>query len=229
MPRPHALTAAVRAELARLADAARAPEMQRYMKSAMPYRGVPAAVQRRAYRALFAAHSLTDAGTWQRVVVALWTGARYREERYAAIELLSDRRYRAFRTLAVLPLYERLIVEGAWWDLVDGIASHLLGELLRDDPAAMKKEMRRWARDGNLWKRRSAIICQLTLKEATDLTLLADCIEPNLADRDFFIRKAIGWALRQYAWWDPEWVKNYVGRLGERLSPLSRREALKNL
>ncbi len=225
----HALTMAIRRELGRLADPVRAPQMQRYAKSAMPCRGVPAPVQRAAYAVLFAAHPLEDAAIWRRVVVELWTGAKYREERYAAIELLSDRRYRAFRTLDVLPLYERLIVEGAWWDLVDGIASHLLGELLQVDPRAMKPAMRRWARDRDLWKRRSAIICQLGSKAETDRRLLARCIEPNLDDRDFFVRKAIGWALRQYARTDPAWVQGYVERLGDRLSPLSRREALKHL
>jgi len=203
--------------------------MQRYMKSAMPYRDVPTPVQRRASRELFATHPLADADTWARVILELWSGATYREERYAAIELLSDRRYRPFRTLERLPLYERLIVEGAWWDLVDGIATRLLGELLRADPAAMSRAMRTWARDANLWKRRSAILCQIGFKTDTDLRLLYACIEPNLADPDFFIRKAIGWALRQYAWSDPKEVKRYVREKGSALSTLSRREALKNI
>jgi hypothetical protein len=89
--------------------------------------------------------------------------------------------------------------------------------------------MHRWSRDPVLWKRRSAILCQLGFKERTDLSLLYDCIEPNLDDTEFFIRKAIGWALRQYAWTDPIEVRRYVRELGDRLSPLSRREALKNI
>ena len=88
--------------------------------------------------------------------------------------------------------------------------------------------MRAWSRDPNLWKRRSSIICQIKRKEATDLVLLRDCIEPNLADPDFFIRKAIGWALRDLAWTDLDTVEDYVARHADRLSPLSRREALKN-
>ena len=106
----------------------------------------------------------------------------------------------------------------------------------------MSKLMRRWARDEHMWKRRSAILCQLGFKRGTDLALLYDCIEPNLADnhstretrsslmaREFFIRKAIGWALRQYAWTDPGEVKRYVTSNKSRLSPLSIREALKNV
>ena len=80
-----------------------------------------------------------------------------------------------------------------------------------------------------MWLRRTSIICQLGAKESIDLDLLTTCIEPNLADREFFIRKAIGWALRQHAWTDPAWVQDYVRRHEDRLSPLSRREALKNV
>jgi 3-methyladenine DNA glycosylase AlkD len=86
-----------------------------------------------------------------------------------------------------------------------------------------------WSTDENLWKRRVAIICQIAFKKDTDLELLYANIEPNLEDRDFFIRKAIGWALRAYAWTDPEEVARYVRAHETRLSPLSRREALKNI
>ena len=101
----------------------------------------------------------------------------------------------------------------------------------------MSKLMRRWSRDPHMWKRRSAILCQLGFKGDTDLKLLYDCIEPNLDDnhsgslvaRECFIRKAIGWALRQYAWSNPREVKRYVKANTSRLSGLSVREALKNI
>ena len=89
--------------------------------------------------------------------------------------------------------------------------------------------MRRWSTDEHMWKRRASILCQLGFKRETDLDLLYACIEPNLGDKDFFIRKAIGWALRQYAWTDPGEVKSYVESHGDRLSPLSVREAMKNI
>ena len=93
----------------------------------------------------------------------------------------------------------------------------------------MKPLMRRWAVDRNLWKRRSAILSQLGFKGQTDLDLLYACIEPNLDRPEFFLRKAIGWALRQYAWTDPREVKRYVKANQARLSPLSVREATKNI
>jgi 3-methyladenine DNA glycosylase AlkD len=89
--------------------------------------------------------------------------------------------------------------------------------------------MRTWSTDPNMWKRRVSIICQLKFKRETDLDLLYANIAPNLAAREFFIRKAIGWALRQYAWTDPREVARYVRANESRLSGLSRREALKNI
>ena len=88
--------------------------------------------------------------------------------------------------------------------------------------------MRRWSRDDDLWRRRSAILCQLTFKARTDLDLLYACIEANLDDSDFFLRKGIGWALRQHARTDPEWVREFVAT-HPALSPLSRKEALRHL
>jgi 3-methyladenine DNA glycosylase AlkD len=131
--------------------------------------------------------------------------------------------------MASIPMFEEMIVTGAWWDFVDVIAGRHLGDILRTDPARMSARMRRWARDTNMWKRRAAILCQLSFKRDTDPTLLFDCIEPNLADTEFFIRKAIGWALRQYAWTEPRTVKRYVNANRKRLSTLSIREALKNI
>jgi len=162
-------------------------------------------------------------------VLQLWRGATHREERYAAIVLSGDKRAAAFQTPAVMPLYEEIIVTGAWWDYVDEVASHRVGPILRDHPAAMRKMMLAWSKSDDMWKRRTSIICQLGFKKDTDLDLLYACIEPPLDSKEFFLRKGIGWALRQYAWTDPAEVKRYVRRYKDRLSSLSQREALKNV
>lgn len=224
-----ALVSAIRESLALAADPDRAPAMQGYMKSALPYFGVRAPVQRHIFRDVFGAHPLINVDAWRATVLALWREAAYREERYAAIDLAGAHRYRAFRTTAVLPMYEEMIVTGAWWDFVDAIATRQFGELLAREPQAMREAMLASSRDDDLWKRRAAIICQVNRKRETDVELLHRCIEANLDDRDFFIRKAIGWALRAHAWADPESVRATVERLSDRLSPLSRREALKNI
>ncbi|HEX9098203.1 MAG TPA: DNA alkylation repair protein [Candidatus Dormibacteraeota bacterium] len=222
------LATRIRAELAAAADPARAPGMQAYMKSTMPYRGVHMAGLRALCKRVFAEHALASREEWQAEVLDLWRRARFREERYAAIELAANKRYAEFRTTKALPMFEEMIVSGAWWDYVDAVA-HLVGELLRSQPKQMRPVMRAWSKDPNLWKRRVSIICQVSFKKDTDLELLYANIEPNLADRDFFIRKAIGWALRAYAWTDPAEVARYVRLHTPELSGLSRREALKNI
>jgi 3-methyladenine DNA glycosylase AlkD len=127
-----------------------------------------------------------------------------------------------------MPMLEEMVVTGAWWDLVDELAT-VIGELLRHQPKQVRPLMRRLSTDPDLWKRRISIICQLKFKRDTDLELLYANIEPNLSDRDLFIRKAIGWALRQYAWTDPREVARYVRSNESRLSGLSKREAMKNI
>ena len=237
----HPLVLEVRAALEKAADSAKAPKMQAYMKSAMPYRGVSGPEQKAIWRRLFQAHPLSSRAEWQTVALALWRGAAFREERYAAIALTDLRAYAAHRTMASMPMFEEMIVSGAWWDFVDAIATHHLGDVLRVDRFGMSKLMRRWSKGSDMWKRRAAILCQIRSKRETDLALLYDCIESNLSDdstrtRDgslmasqFFIRKAIGWALRQYAWVDAREVTRYVRKNRGRLSNLSVREALKNV
>jgi len=157
----------------------------------------------------------------------LW--AHYREEWYAAVELTGVRAALPYQTPDALPLYEEIIVSGAWWDIVDGVAKHRLGLLLQEHPRPMRRAMLAWSRDDDMWKRRASILCQLKFKADTDLELLYACIEPSLSSKEFFLRKAIGWALRQYAWTDPREVQRYVRDHDAELSGLSRREALKNL
>ena len=223
------LLALLRTELARAGDPQKTAAMQAYMKSAMPYRGVQTPVQRAITRRLFAAHRLQTAGEWRETCLTIWRTAEYREERYAAIELTGFKYYREWQTLDTLPMYEEMIVSGAWWDFVDVIASARLGPLLRQYPARMRSKMLQWSRGRNLWKRRSAILCQLTFKSETDLALLYSVIEPSLGSKEFFLQKAIGWALRQYAWSDPREIRRYVRADADRLSALSKREALKNI
>ncbi len=202
--------------------------MRAYMKSELPFFGVPSTPTRLIARQALDRHPLPTFEAWRDTVLALWREATHREERYLALEIAAHRRHRGFRTRDALPLYEELIVTGAWWDLVDGVA-HMLRDLVREDHDWMAARMREWARAADEWKRRAAIISQLGLRSSTDMVLLRACVEPNLGDSSFWIRKAIGWALREYAKTAPDVVRAYVEELGPRLSPLSRREAMKHL
>ena len=219
---------AVIAALREAADPARAPQQQAYMKSAMPFFGVGVPQCRRIAGAVFKAHPLPDAGAWEAAILDLWRNAAHREERYAAVELLLFRPYARWLEPARLPLVEELVVTGAWWDYVDAIAGRGVGAMLAAHPLPMKAALREWAHDDDIWKRRTAILAQLRAKQATDTELLADAIRPSIGEPEFFLRKGIGWALREYSKTDPEWVTAFVRRHAA-LSTLSRREALKHL
>jgi 3-methyladenine DNA glycosylase AlkD len=194
----------------------------------MPYHGVPTPVADKVFKSVFAPLEFADSESWRQAVLYIWRNARFREERYGAIALARQRRFAAYKTIEALPMYEEMIVTGAWWDFVDTIAAHGIGGLLRTNKRPMNRTMLRWSRSRDMWKRRTSILCQLTFKKDTDLQLLYACIEPSMDSTEFFLRKAIGWALRQYAWTDPGEVRRYVQKNVARLSPLSRREALKN-
>ena len=214
--------------LAPIAEPARAPQMQAYMKSEMPYLGVTAPKLRAALRGLFATYPFDSAEGWRTDVLALWRSAKVREERYAALQLTGHRKAKPFQTLDALPMYEEMIVDGAWWDYVDEIAANRIGPLLAAYPKEMAKTMRAWSTSPNMWKRRTSILCQLGFKDAIDLELLHACIAPSIESKEFFLRKAIGWALRQHARVDPAEVARYVTAHPE-LSGLSKREALKHV
>ncbi|HKW40703.1 MAG TPA: DNA alkylation repair protein [Gemmatimonadales bacterium] len=213
--------------MAAAANPTRAAGMQAYMKSTMPYYGVNMPALRAMTRMLFATSPMS-CREWHETILQLWRGARHREERYVAQILLEMKPIRDCLTPRDMPWLEEMVVTGAWWDLVDELAT-IIGDVLRRYPKQMRPLMRTWSTDTNLWKRRVSIICQLRFKRDTDLELLYANIEPSLADRDFFVRKAIGWALRQYAWTDPQEVARYVRENESRLSGLSKREALKNI
>lgn len=217
-----AIVDSIRRDLREAADPALAPAQQAYMKSAMPFLGVRVPQVRRIART--AAAGETDAATLRESALELWRSATHREDRYAASALMALRPVRA--RLDMIDVHEEMIRTGAWWDHVDEV-THRLTETLDVHPSATTPLLLAWSRDPDQWIRRSSIISQLGRRRSTDVVLLAAVIEANVADPGFFIRKAIGWALREYARTDPEWVREYVA--SHDLSALSRREALKHL
>jgi 3-methyladenine DNA glycosylase AlkD len=217
----------VRSGLAAAGDPDAAVAMQAYMKSAMPYHGVRVPEVRRIARRVYDASPIDGRRAWEATVRAMYDEATHREERYAALALVAHRLYRPYADGQSMPLYEHLIRTGAWWDLVDE-TSHRVGDALRADRRAVTAAVELWIGSDSLWLRRASIICQVGHRADTDLALLARAIEPNVADSDFFVRKAIGWALRDISTTDPAWVRAFVDD-HEGLSPLSRREALRKL
>jgi 3-methyladenine DNA glycosylase AlkD len=218
------LVASIRRTLRDHADPGIAPGQQAYMKSTMPFLGVRVPEVRRLTKAAAREHPPADLRDLEQTARTLWDDATHREERYAATALTGLRIARG--RMELLPLYEHMAVTGAWWDHVDEVA-HRIAALHDAHPETTAAIARRWSTSDDLWLRRLAILGQLGRKDRVDLALLADLIEPNLADTEFFIRKAIGWALREAARVDPDWVRTFVEE--HELSPLSRREALKHL
>lgn len=223
------LVALVREVLAGAGDPERAAGQQRYMKSEMPYWGVTLPQIRTLLKPLLKEHPPVSREAWEATVRALWDEATHREEWYAAVMLAQHPAARGWLDPASLDLWRHLVTTGAWWDVVDEVAADLVGAVLAGHREEVTPVIRAWAVDEHLWLRRTAVICQLGAKERTDLDLLRFAIESNVDSTSFWLRKAIGWALRQYARTDPEWVRAEVDRLGGRLSGLSRREATKHL
>jgi len=175
------------------------------MTSDLPFLGVRVPDTRRIARAVVAGES--DA---ERIIAdaqQLWDAASHSEERYAAMMLLAVPPARA--DLRIVPVIERMVRTGGWWDVTDELSGRVR-ELLEAHPRDGEALVRGWCVSEEMWLRRLAILSQLGRRGQTDLHLLADTLGPNLRDGEFFIRKAIGWALRDAARSYPEWVEAYV-------------------
>ncbi|MCF7800702.1 MAG: DNA alkylation repair protein [Candidatus Marinimicrobia bacterium] len=216
----------VRKELQHRADPAKAPKMQQYVKSPLPFYGVQSAGQKEVWRIVRQNFPVLNWNDYEETVKTLWFQAEQHEEKYLAISILNG--YPKLRIPRAMSLYETLLVSCWNWDLLDGIAGGSVGRLLIKDPS-LESWLVKWSQSDNFWMRRAAIIGQLNLKERTNAPLLFSFCEKMAHEKEFFIRKAIGWALRQYARTNPVAVKAFVEKMEDRLSGLSRREALKHL
>lgn len=212
------------------ANAERAEQQQTYMKSTMPYYGLQAATLKLALKPLLAAHRFHERSEWERAMLTLWDNATHREMLYSSIAIARHRRYREWREQPEsLHIWEHMTRSGAWWDVGDEIAIHLVGQVLRANMDDVTPIIRQWAMDEHLWIRRAAMLCQIRFKTDTDRDLLAACITPNLGHPDFFSRKAVGWSLREFSRTDPDWVRMFVDAHAAAMAPLSKREALRLL
>jgi 3-methyladenine DNA glycosylase AlkD len=216
----------VTAELRRLADPAKAPAMAAYMKTAQPFYGVPTPIRTLILREVRDRFVPLDQKSYERNVLALWK-LPYREERYCAIAYA--RQHAEFITPSALRLYERMIRDGAWWDFVDEIAVNLVGGVLGNFRPETRPMIERWIDDPDMWIRRTAILAHLKHKNATDAAQLFDHCLRRAHEREFFIRKAIGWALREYSKTDPRAVRAFLAKNRQRLSKLSFDEGSKHL
>lgn len=210
--------------LAVRANSAKAGPMAAYMKTDMPFFGVQSPARREVARMLKASYPPDGNDDYRAQIDALWS-LPHREEKYLALDLAMA--YRRHIVMANLDLYRRLIVEGAWWDFVDEVATGLVGKLLLTNREAMTPILYRWVDDPDMWIRRTALISQVGHKSATDPVMLFDFCVRRAGEKEFFIRKAIGWALREYSKANPEAVRGFLAEHSGQLSGLSLREASK--
>lgn len=197
------------AALLPLADPSRAAGMASYLRDQFPFLGIPAPARRAAVRGL-----LPRQVDWD-LVDACWDRPE-REYQYVACDHLRKARLEH----GDLPRLRSLVVTKSWWDTVDALAKPV-------GTVASAKDMRAWAVEEDVWVRRVAILHQLGRKDQTDAGLLGEILAANLDSGEFFIDKAVGWALREYSKTDPAWVRGFLA--SHEVSVLSRREGSKYL
>ena len=216
----------VRSKFEALADPVKAGPMAAYMKTDMPFYGIQKPDRETVHRELKKRFIPSNRREYEAAVRALWE-LPHREEKYAAIEFAIM--HEPFITPASLPLYERLVREGAWWDLVDGVAVVLVGGVLLRERAKVKPLIEEWVEDEDLWIRRTALLAHNKHRKKTDYQQLFDHCLRRAPEKEFFIRKAIGWVLREYSYAEPERVRDFLTNHRCVLSGLSYREGAKQL
>jgi 3-methyladenine DNA glycosylase AlkD len=207
------------------ADPVRAQAAAAYMRHVVPFLGIPAPERRALSRTVAAGAGRPDERDCTAIALRCWRLPE-REYQYFAVDYL--RRHVGHCTSGFLPVLHHLVTTVPWWDTVDLLAAHVAGPLVTADPA-LARDMDRWIDDPGLWVARTALLHQLRYREATDADRLFGYCLRRADHPDFFIRKAIGWALREYGKTDPVAVRDFVEGARTRLAPLSVREALRNL
>lgn len=225
-PLTDSLVNIARKELSALSDARKAREMAAYMKTDMPFFGVQKPEREKVLKVLKRECPPDSRTAYEQSIRSLWNEPE-RECKYLAIRYA--RAFPAHIVPASMPLYQRLIIEGAWWDFVDEVAIQIVGPLLLREPVRLEPMMTKWLQAKHLWLRRSAIVVRIKHKDQTNQARLFKACEQCLQENEFFIRKAIGWALREYAKARPEAVRRFLREHREELSTLSFREASKHL
>ncbi len=219
----HPYVASLRTLFEQNANPAQAAPMKKYMRDEFEYLGIKSPQVKALFRQAIRENGLPSLEELDRVVRELWDLPQ-REYQYLAISLM-ERLEKKLPSDAIKTL-EYMVTHKSWWDTVDNI-SHIVGIHFKHYTEVREKYLAKWRASDNFWLRRTAILFQLDYKEETNFDLLREIVQENLGSTEFFINKAIGWALRQYARIDPKAVKKFVKSTP--LHPLSRREAMKHL
>ncbi len=221
----HPYTLSLKTLFEQNADPAKAGPMKKYMRDQFEYLGIKSPDGAMLLRKQIKEHGLPPLDKSDVIVRELWSLPQ-REFQYSALGLISKLEMKVDADF--ITTIEYLITTKSWWDTVDTLAGHAVGSHFKRFPKVREKYLKKWRKSDDFWLRRTTLLFQLGYKKETDFDLLCELIKENLGSDEFFINKAIGWALRQYAWTNPVLVKKFVKATKE-LHPLSRREALKNI
>lgn len=199
--------------------------MAKYMRNYFQFFGIKTDERRRIFKHFWKKNQEEVSNHPREIALELFSKSK-RELQYCGIEILTNQLKGNYQKEDIY-LVENFILTNSWWDSVDPIAKYILGQYLLEYPFETKKVITRFSKSDNLWLNRSAILFQLGYKGKTDFELLQYECEKHKNSDEFFIQKAIGWALREYAKTNPEAVKKFVAHTN--LKPLSKKEALKNI
>ena len=200
-----------------------AQKMSKYMLNKFEYIGIKTPERREIFKNFFKEYKNKEKIDWE-FVNKCWEN-KYREFQYVAADYLKNMKDKLTRD--DIPKLKQLILKKSWWDTIDNLDMTIGALALKD--SNVNKILLEWSLDENIWLRRIAIDHQLLRKEKTDIELLEKILKNNLGQTEFFINKAIGWALRDYSKTNPEWVKNFIEKNKEKMVKLSIKEASKYL
>ena len=210
-------------EMIRHKNEEQAQKMSKYMLNKFEYIGIKTPERREIFKIFFKEYKNEEKIDWE-FVNKCWEN-KYREFQYIAADYLKNMKDKL--TIDDIPKLKQLILKKSWWDTIDNLDMTIGALALKD--SNVNKILLEWSIDENIWLRRIAIDHQLLRKEKTNTELLEKILKNNLGQAEFFINKAIGWALRDYSKTNPEWVKNFIEKNRENMAKLSIKEASKYL
>lgn len=200
------------------------PAMEKYMKDKFKFLGIKTPDRKLIFREFIKKYGYPKRENLNKTVMEIWNLPE-REFQYIALEILEKQIKKS--ELNDIELFEKLIVSKSWWDTVDTISTRLTGEYMKKFPEQIEAYTKKWLKSDNIWLKRMAILFQLKYYKNTNTALLKECVNSCSGTNEFFLNKAIGWALREYAKTNKDWVLDFVEN--NHLSNLSKREALKHL